>query len=187
MTTGGLFELLASERDSLLRYLGLRGATIEEAEDILHDVYLKLSETETGPIAQPMAYLFKMATNAFLMARRGATRRIRREEGWAGATGDESGASREPSAEDSLIARERLAAVQRAVGGLPPRTQAIFRRFRLDGASQRAIAAEMGVSVSAVEKHLQRAYRTLAEVRAALDADLESSRHPRDNGGSNGP
>ena len=64
MTTGGLFELLASERDSLLRYLGLRGATIEEAEDILHDVYPKLRETETGPIAQPMARTVRIGIDA---------------------------------------------------------------------------------------------------------------------------
>jgi len=187
VTTGGLFDLFAAERDSLLRYLGLRGAAPEEAEDILQEIYLKLREAGTGPIAQPKAYLFKMTTNAYLMTRRAAVRRARREEGWMDAALEDGGASPEPSAEARLIARERLAAVQRAIGALPERTRIILRRFRLDGASQRAIAVEMGVSVSAVEKHLQRAYHALADVRAALDADSPQARHPRDDGGANEP
>ena len=88
----------------------------------------------------------------------------------------------QPSAEERLIARERLAVVQRALARLPERTVVILRRFRLDEIGQRQIAAELGISVSAVEKHLQRAYRALLEARAELDADFGTGRRPTGEG-----
>jgi RNA polymerase sigma-70 factor (ECF subfamily) len=44
---------------------------------------------------------------------------------------------------------------------LGERTDYIFRRHRVEGIPQRDIAAELGISLSAVEKHLQRAYRAV--------------------------
>jgi FixJ family two-component response regulator len=38
---------------------------------------------------------------------------------------------------------------------------------------QKQIAAELGISVSAVEKHLQKAYLTVVEARSQLDADAD--------------
>ena len=54
---------------------------------------------------------------------------------------------------------------------LARRGQLVFRRFRVEGVSQRQIADELGISLSAVEKHLQKAYRALIEVRRRLDAE----------------
>ncbi len=47
----------------------------------------------------------------------------------------------------------------------------MFRRFRLDGVSQAEIAREMGVSLSSIEKDLQKAYRALARLKAKFDAE----------------
>jgi RNA polymerase sigma-70 factor (ECF subfamily) len=51
------------------------------------------------------------------------------------------------------------------------RTDHIFRRHRVEGASQKEIAKELGISLSAVEKHLQKAYRALIDLRRRLDAE----------------
>jgi RNA polymerase sigma-70 factor (ECF subfamily) len=45
---------------------------------------------------------------------------------------------------------------------LPARTRDIFVLFRLDQLKQSEIAARMGISVSAVEKHVVRAVAHLA-------------------------
>lgn len=175
--SGGLIALFADLRPALARYLASRGAAADEGEDILQDVYLKLLGEEVGPVAQPRAYLYKMANNQFLAHRRGATRRTRREEDWVSAhSGGLGEADERPSAESEIIARQQLAILQRVLDDLPERTRAIFRRFRIEGEPQRAIAEQFGISVSAVEKHLARAYEAISDARLRLEADRAGAR-----------
>ena len=54
------------------------------------------------------------------------------------------------------------------------------------GESQRAIGDSLGISLSAVEKHLQRAYRTVTDIRARLDAEIEAPRRPSCDDGDHG-
>ncbi|HEX7858553.1 MAG TPA: RNA polymerase sigma factor [Sphingobium sp.] len=174
-------------RPALQRYLLVRGATADEAEDILQDVSLKLSSEATGPVEQPRAYLYRMANNHFLLHRRTIGRRVQREEDWAGAhSGDPPDVDEGPSAEARLIAREQLAILQRVLDALPERTRTIFRRFRLDGQPQRQIAADLGISVSAVEKHLTRAYEKISTARLRLDGGNGDPRYLRGERGHDG-
>ncbi|MDB5697344.1 MAG: polymerase subunit sigma-24, partial [Alphaproteobacteria bacterium] len=120
-----------------------------------------------------------MADNLLLDRRRYDGRRIVREA--AGVADQRHGSgerSDAPSAVQQLIDRERLAAVSSALAELPERTLSIFRRFRVEGIPQKQIAEELEISVSAVEKHLQRAYHVVTEARARLDADIAGSRRP---------
>jgi RNA polymerase sigma-70 factor (ECF subfamily) len=120
-----------------------------------------------------------MADNLLLDRRRSSTRRANRDKAWAVAqTGTSVEVDDRPTVEEELIARERLAAVSAALARLPDRTSHIFRRFRIDGVPQNEIAAELGISVSAVEKHLQKAYHALVRVQAALDADVGGAWRP---------
>lgn len=73
--------------------------------------------------------------------------------------------------ERGLIARERLREVQSTLAALGPRVELVFRKCRLDGLGQAAIARELGVSLSSVEKDLQKAYRALGQLRAKFDAE----------------
>jgi RNA polymerase sigma-70 factor (ECF subfamily) len=57
----------------------------------------------------------------------------------------------------------------------------IFRRFRIEGEQQRAIAAELGISISAVEKHLARAYKDISAARLRLDEETPSGRSLTDD------
>lgn len=170
--------MFEANRRALNRFLAARGASPHEAEDILQEVFLKLGRSPTGPIAEPLAYLYRMADNLLLDVRRSQDRRTAREKAWAAARYGNDESDDGPSAEDQLIARERLAMVQETLARMPERTIFILRRFRLDDVSQREIAAELGVTVSAVEKHLQRAYRALAEAKARFDADVVTVRRP---------
>ncbi|MES2056488.1 MAG: RNA polymerase sigma factor [Pseudomonadota bacterium] len=187
LASGGLVGTFMESRPSLLRYLILRGASADEADDILQEVYLKLSIDGIGPVAEPRAYLYRMATNYFLGLRRTAGRRTRREEDWVEAhSGEEREVDEQPSAETHLIAREQLAILQRVLDGLPDRTRVIFRRFRVDGEPQRQIADDIGISVSAVEKHLARAYEAISAAKLRLDGDRSDPRHLRGERGRHG-
>lgn len=178
MLNSGLLQVFVESRGALLRFLQLRGASQADAEDILQDVHLKLLADRLGPVAEPRAYLYKMASNILSGARRTADRRTRREEGWHDVYGGSDGERDErPSIETELIAREQLAILQRVLDKLPERTRMIFRRFRIDGEAQRGVAQELGISVSAVEKHLARAYVEIASAKICFDAEKTASRH----------
>ncbi|SFG04390.1 RNA polymerase sigma-70 factor, ECF subfamily [Novosphingobium sp. CF614] len=178
MTDGGLYEAFLGMRPALHRYLQRRGARDDEAEDILQEVLLTLSSGKTGPVSEPGGYLYRMATNHFLIHRRGAVRRARREEDWVGAhTGDPPDLDEAPSAETSLIARQQLAILQSVIDRLPERTRTIFRRFRIEGETRPSIASDLEISISAVEKHLARAYEAITAVRLRLDEDKPLPRH----------
>jgi RNA polymerase sigma-70 factor (ECF subfamily) len=172
-----LKAVLLANRPALLRFLLARRVPPEAAEDLLQDLFLKVESQPIGPVAEPRAYLYRMLDNLLLDSRRAAGRRAGREQAWM--TAGRGGAldlDDRPSAERQLIDRERLDLVSAALAQLPERTLLIFSRFRIDGAPQKEIAAELGISVSAVEKHLQRAYRAVIEVQGRLDEDAPRPR-----------
>ncbi len=172
MTDNGLEAVFMANRAQITRFVRARGAA-EDAEDIVQEVWIKAMGAPTGPIADPLPYLYRMADNLLLDRRRSQHRRARRELAYD--TLDDRpapGVSAAPSADRVLVARERLRIVEATLAALGARTATIFRRYRIDGASQRDIAAELGLSLSAVEKHLQKAYRALIDLRTADDADL---------------
>jgi RNA polymerase sigma factor (sigma-70 family) len=166
-TPNGLARVLIEERARLLRFLAARGAG-DEAEDVLHDLWQRVVDSPVQPIADPLSYLFRAAENLMRDRRRSFLSRERRQADWQGAT---LGEQEEALGERVLIARERLREADAVLEALGPRAATVFRRARLDGIGQAAIARELGVSLSSVEKDLQKAYRALAELRRKFDAE----------------
>ena len=176
MIASGLSAVLIANRAPLLRFLRARGSG-DDAEDILQELWLKVERLEAeGPIADPRAYLFRMADNLMHDRVRANMRRTNREHAWTETGFDPAGRDETPSAERMLVARQRLRRVELALATLGERTQAIFRRFRIEGVTQSRIAQEQGISVSAVEKHLQRAYRVVAALVDETDEAAPQSR-----------
>lgn len=178
MTGSGMQSVFLANRAALQRFLRARGCG-DAVDDLLQELWLKLGSVDTGPIANPLGYLFRMADNLVLDHNRSDRRRARRDEVWTETAGSAvRGVSDQPSAEAALLARERLRIVAAAIEATGERTAAIFRRYRIDGIGQAEIAREMGISLSAVEKHLQKAYRALVAVRETLDAEMASPQRP---------
>ena len=172
IASGGLQAAALAYRAELIRFLGARGVSADEAEDILQDLYVKVCMLRIAPVAEPRAYLYRMTANLLFDRRRTAARRSARERLWAEA---EHALTEQiddrPTVEQELGARDELAIVSRALASLPERTVEILRRYRVDGEPQKEIAFQLGISLSAVEKHLQKAYRAVIETQARLDAD----------------
>ena len=57
--------------------------------------------------------------------------------------------------------RELVTQINDVLGKLPERTREIFRMSRFDGLKNREISAELGISTTAVEKHISRALKAL--------------------------
>ncbi len=158
----GLAAVFADMRPALIRRAAAMGAG-GDAEDVIQDVWLKIGAV-TGPVANPQAYLLRMVYTAVLDRRRGLRRAAAREAEWSGPAGAEAGSSGAAEAERRLIALQTLRAVEARLDALGDPAAAIFRRHRIDGAPQKAIAQEFGMGLSTVEKHLRRAYAVLLDL-----------------------
>ena len=179
MQDSGLEQVFLENRPKLLRFVRARLGDEQEAEDCLQDIWVKIGSLETGPIADPLPYLFRMVKNAMLDNRRAARRRAHRNDAWlATHPAHVFGIDEQPSAEQRLLDRERLQAMEDVLAHLPERTSTAFRMFRLEGIAQKLIARHFDISVSAVEKHLQRAYHAVLDAQAALDAEMTIERRP---------
>lgn len=168
--SSGLEAALLANREQLLRFLRARGAG-DAAEDILHEVWIRVTTGHSSPVASPLAYLYTVANAAMVDRYRSVRQAQKRERDWADVHHADDGVSPEPSAERQLAATQEAARVLAMLDGLGPRVAATFRRHRVDGMAQKAVAAELGVSLSTVEGDLRVAYRALAEWKARADGD----------------
>ncbi|WP_169053441.1 RNA polymerase sigma factor [Alteraurantiacibacter aquimixticola] len=163
-------QLLLEMHGDLKRFALSRQCDPDEIDDLLQDLFVKLTTGKTGPVANPRAYLYQMTNNLILDRRRGKRRQERRDDAWARASfGHELRNDPAASPERTAIDRHLLAQVDAAIAAMPDRRAEILRRFRIDGQTQQHIATELGISLSAVEKHLQKAYHVLLELREELE------------------
>ena len=167
----GLSQIFMANRAALLRFLRARGAG-EDAEDLLQDIWMKLQAKDIGPVSDPLPYLYRTANNLMLDRYRSASRRERREQDWATEAG---GVMADPTDEvpvdERMILNQRLEEAQAVLRELGPRVEFVFRRFRLEGVGQRAIAEELGISLTTVEKDLQKAYRAMLALKQKMDTE----------------
>jgi RNA polymerase sigma factor (sigma-70 family) len=170
----GLLQVLEDNRAMLLRFLTARTRDPSLAEDLLQDIWIKIdSHAVSGPIDNPSGYLFKMCENMVRDARRSEDRKRARETAWLEAGSDPVAERSDPlSPEKIMIERDELRHMLRELDKLPDRTRQIVIDFRLNDITQKQIAANLGISISAVEKHLQRAYRVIMDYREKNDAGL---------------
>lgn len=132
-----------------------------QAEDYLHSAFLRLEEYRRGhTVENPAGFLVRAAVNiAADEARRPAARTTEPRP-----VDDLIDiADSEPLADEVLAARKRLERVKAGLAQLSPRTREIFLMHRVEGLKYREIAAELGITVSAVEKHVAKAALFLAD------------------------
>jgi len=166
----GLEEVFFENRDRLVRFLRARGAG-DAAEDLAQEIWLKISAGQTGPIASPLSYLYRMANTLMIDRFRSQRQAARRDKDWSELNaGTITGVSDAPSAERQIAAQDFIRLVAELLARLePPRVAEVFRRHRIDGVPQRQVAEEFGVSLSTVENDLRTAYRALTDLKERHD------------------
>ena len=160
-----LLRAYFEKRPNLVRFFAARTGSLEAAEDLAQDLYLKLSTREdTLETWAPVALLYRIATNLMLDSARAAQRSANRDAGWRMVARTDLGGAEiddAPAADDVIVSRQRLSQLVDAVAELPPQMGRAFRLHKLEGLSQIQTAQVMGVSVKAVEKHVSVALRAL--------------------------
>jgi len=160
-----LIELYLERRADLVRFFAMRLRSAPAAEDLVQDIYVRLSGLEApADLQNPTAYLYRLGSNLMLDRLRGERRAATRDGAWLDSQTTRIGAhevSAEPSAEAAVAARQRLALLTEALKELSPQTQRVFRMHKFEGLSHPEVAAALGISRSAVEKHMMAALKHL--------------------------
>ena len=163
-----LVALYMTRRADLIRFFTLRTASLEEAQDIVQDIYLKIVDLPSDGVQNHAAFLYRLGTNVMIDRIRQKRRSAAREEAYFDIVVDvnnQIGRAEASAQEVAIDARRRLARLLAAIEALPPRRRQVFVMHKLDGLSYAEIAARLNVSRSAVEKHMMAALKRLAEFR----------------------
>lgn len=152
-------------RMELKRFFLARLHSMAEAEDLVQDLYLKITAANSDDeIRNPGAYLYRLAANLMLDRLRRQRRTAARDDAWRKThhvLSDFEDIADIPDAEAVVAARQRLKGVISALESLPERTQRVFRLHKFEGLSHAEVATRLGMSRSAVEKHMIDALRHL--------------------------
>jgi RNA polymerase sigma-70 factor (ECF subfamily) len=153
-------------RPDLVRFFTLRLNSAAAAEDLVQDIYLRIAAADPRTaVENPVGYLYRLGSNLMLDRLRGERRSAARDALWRESQRTLLGGkemAEEPAADEALASRQRLAAIVAALNELPEQTRRVFRLHKFEGLSHPEVAARLGISRSAVEKHMMAALKHLA-------------------------
>lgn len=150
----------------LQRLLLRRGRTPEDTEDLIQEAYLRMQAycRQGRQVRQPEAFLVRTVLRLHSNARRYA----HRHPNIGQAVEDLVLLDTSPLPDEVLEGEQCLRRLRAALDAVNPRTREIFFMHRLDQLSYAQIAARVGISVSAVEKHIASAVAILMDQEDVL-------------------
>ena len=129
------------------------------AEDLAQEAGMRLvAAMRQEAVAHPRAFLFHVAAN---LARDQLRRRVVAQQHADMQDEHEAAAG----ADQVAAVQQEVALVSNAIAALPARARAVLQLARIEGYSQKEIAARLGITPKTVENHLTRA---LARLTARL-------------------
>lgn len=146
-------------RRPLMGYFLNRVGDRAEAEDLTQQTFLRLLGADRSDLANPGAFVFRVAANLLKDRARG---RALREDRLLSLDDEAAAPADHLTPERVLLGRENLALVIEGLDELGGVTRDAFVLFRFERLSQREIGARIGLSQGAVEKRLMRATLHLA-------------------------
>lgn len=146
----------------LRKVLVRRGRTTEESDDLIQEAFLRMQEycERGGEVRQMEGFLMRTVLRLASNARRDAHRELYCDQQVEDLLLliDTS-----PTPEEVLAGDQCLERMRDALDAVSRRTRDIFFMQRLDGLSYAQIASRMGLSISAIEKHIASALAILAD------------------------
>jgi RNA polymerase sigma factor (sigma-70 family) len=130
-----------------------------DIDDLIQEVLLRLHNRRGGQVNNLASFVFQTASNVLLD--RGRRDRVRQRQAHCHLE-DYHHPLDEHSPDRILEAKQEASAAMAALAELPFRTRAAFMLVRYEELSYKAAAAQLGISVSAVEKHVTKALRALS-------------------------
>ena len=140
----------------------------DESQDVLQDLYVQLRHRKIDPadIANPPAFLMRMATNLAIDAVRRHNRNPVEFTDPAEISEMDGAGNQSVTPEQISSDRQRLEIIRRAIDDLPPRCREVFLLCKRDHLSTVEVAEQLGISRNMVEKHLRQALGHCKQVLA---------------------
>jgi RNA polymerase sigma factor (sigma-70 family) len=164
-------SVVSEMRPALVKYFKRKTGNPVEAEDLAQDVLLRaLTHSNWKTQEQAKGYIFRAAVNRWRDSLR--RRRVRRGTiAWDEAAVESSDELTrvENSPERVLIVGEELNQVVRALEGMNVRTRTVLMLIKLEQMKVATVAEMLGISTSAVAKHLAKGIAQLATLRKQQD------------------
>jgi RNA polymerase sigma-70 factor (ECF subfamily) len=141
-----------------------------QAEELAQDIFLKLFRSAKGyqPSAKFKTYLYRVATNHCLNARRGPAAKLEVTVDQTERPLEPSGSATTPG--ESLEGKELEALVARALNAMSERERAAFCMCRFEGLAYKDIALALEATEAAVKSLSHRATQTVARHLEAMHA-----------------
>ena len=168
-------ELVRRHQDGIYRLLRRYLGAADDAYEATHEAFIAAwSALKRYDPSRPFgAWLRTIAINkARDRGRRLSIRRLLFGHQPFEESGALSSADPAPAADDSLIGRQRLADLDRAIAALPAKLKEALLLTAIEGLSQREAGDTLGVSAKTVETRTYRARKLLAQALAVPDEDL---------------
>jgi RNA polymerase sigma factor (sigma-70 family) len=138
----------------LRRLLRSRGASTDDVDDLIQDAFLRLQiYCREHEVHKPEAFLVRTVLNLATDRRRS---RVHTQHATDAIKALQLVCS-SPPADDVLAAQERLQRMKSALDRMSPRRREVFVLNRIEGYSFPQIARQLGITLSAVEKHAAKA------------------------------
>ena len=158
-------DLYLEHEQELRRHLTRRLACADTAGDLTQEAFARLLRRQAAePLDNPRAYLFRIAANLVTdHFRRRARSPAQPPDGGIDDLVDQGAGP-----DRTLLAREDLTRLKRAIDELPPRRREILLLHKFEGLSYQEIADKLGIAKNTVMVQMMRA---LAHCRDRLSAE----------------
>ena len=154
-TSTPVYDAYKCNGPSLKRFISRFMRSPSDIEDIAQEAFLRAYAVERSrPIEQPKSFLFRIAKHLALSQ---LTRKSRQITEYIEDSVDPGVVQLESSAEEEISAQQILGLHCAAVAELTPQCREAYLLRKVQGLSHKEIAAELGIAVSTVEKHLMKA------------------------------
>ena len=174
-----LADLVAQHGVPLEKFLARKLDSPEDAAEVAQDAFLRLYRmADPQNLDNARAFLFQVANNLAIdqLRRRTLYFRFLNSEKSMASDGEPVDINAIAASPEQIIsAREKLAAIYRAVDELPFKVKQAFLLHRKSGLSYNDIARQMDVSVSSVEKYILQALKHCRSRLAAYYDDEDIS------------
>lgn len=165
-------ELYARCRTVLRPALAGRLGSMADAEDVLHEAFARFLKSYANRVViNPLGLLGRIAMN---IIRDGGRSESFRRQMLGCEVGPVCASPPPPDPEASLANQQEMRQLRDAIDRLPTRCREVFLLHRVEELPQTEVARILGISLSAVEKHLIRANGHLRADLKGWDVDRQS-------------